>query len=77
MAAGSHLAVLSMSCINEVLSRNFVPAQFEDHLLQMLQQIFQLLRLVTKDVFMDTPGCDAVTKIDKEWVLSCCSVLLW
>ena len=38
-----------MSCINELLSKNCVPVEFEEFLLKLFQQTFQLLQRITKD----------------------------
>ncbi|KAJ8795213.1 hypothetical protein J1605_002837 [Eschrichtius robustus] len=43
------LGVLAMSCINELMSKNCVPMEFEDYLLRMFQQTFHLLQKITKD----------------------------
>ena len=39
------LGVLAMCCVNELLAKNCVPAEFEDFLLQMFQQTFYLLQV--------------------------------
>lgn len=44
-----HLGILAMSCINELMSKNCVPMEFEDYLLQMFQQTFYLLQKITKE----------------------------
>jgi hypothetical protein len=46
---GSTLGSLAMTCINELLAKNYVPQEFEDYLLLMFQQTFHLLRRFTKD----------------------------
>nr|XP_042139278.1 exportin-6 isoform X1 [Peromyscus maniculatus bairdii] len=43
------LGVLAMSCINELMSKNCVPMEFEEYLLRMFQQTFYLLQKLTKD----------------------------
>ncbi|KAM6166674.1 exportin-6 isoform 1-T1 [Erethizon dorsatum] len=43
------LGVLAMSCINELMSKNCVPVEFEEYLLRMFQQTFYLLQKITKD----------------------------
>lgn len=52
-AALSHergqLGVLAMSCINELMSKNCVPVEFEEYLLRMFQQTFYLLQKITKE----------------------------
>ena len=56
-----------MNCINEVLSKNFVPAEFEDFLLQMFQQTFYLLQKLTKESNTNSSG-NRLEEIDEEWV---------
>uniref|UniRef100_A0A7M4E1U5 Exportin 6 n=1 Tax=Crocodylus porosus TaxID=8502 RepID=A0A7M4E1U5_CROPO len=43
------LGVLAMSCINELMSKNCVPMEFEEYLLRMFQQTFYLLQKITKE----------------------------
>lgn len=43
------LGVSAMTCINELLSKNCVPVEFEEFLLKLFQQTFQLLQRITKD----------------------------
>lgn len=43
------VGILAMSCINELLSKNCVPVEFEEFLLKLFQQTFQLLQRITKD----------------------------
>uniref|UniRef100_F6VAC3 Exportin-6 n=1 Tax=Ornithorhynchus anatinus TaxID=9258 RepID=F6VAC3_ORNAN len=43
------LGVLAMSCINELMSKNCVPMEFEEYLLRMFQQTFYLLQKITRD----------------------------
>ncbi|XP_048575902.1 exportin-6 isoform X2 [Nematostella vectensis] len=43
------LGVLAMTCINELLSKNCVPQEYEEYLLKLFQQTFQLLQRITKD----------------------------
>jgi len=50
------LGVLAMGCINELLSKNCVPQEFEDFLLQMFQQTFYLLQRITKDSTTNSSG---------------------
>jgi hypothetical protein len=45
----SALGILSMCCINELLSKNCVPREFENYLLMMFQQTFYLLQRLTKE----------------------------
>jgi len=41
------LGINAMNCINEILSKKFIPAEYESFLLQMFQQTFKLLQLIT------------------------------
>ncbi len=50
------LGVLAMCCINELLAKNCVPAEFEEFLLQMFQQTFYLLQRVTKETTSNSTG---------------------
>ena len=59
------LGVLAMNCINELLSKNCVPQEFEDFLLQMFQQTFFLLQRLTKESTVNTGG-NKLTDLD-EW----------
>ncbi|XP_054991148.1 exportin-6 isoform X3 [Sorex araneus] len=43
------LGILAMACINELMSKNCVPMEFEEYLLRMFQQTFYLLQKITKD----------------------------
>ena len=45
-----------MCCINEILSKKFVPAEYESFLLQMFQQTFSLLQVITKGSSSQTTG---------------------
>lgn len=47
-AAGNQVGIHAMNCINEILSKKFVPAEYETFLLQMFQQTFNLLQVITK-----------------------------
>ncbi len=55
-ASSQSLGVLAMCCINELLAKNCVPAEFEDFLLQMFQQTFYLLQRLTKDSTTSSTG---------------------
>ncbi|XP_071106408.1 exportin-6-like [Haliotis cracherodii] len=50
------LGVLAMNCVNELLSKNCVPQEFEDFLLQMFQQTFYLLQKMTKESSTNPTG---------------------
>uniref|UniRef100_A0A8D2MXB9 Exportin 6 n=1 Tax=Zonotrichia albicollis TaxID=44394 RepID=A0A8D2MXB9_ZONAL len=43
------LGVLAMACINELMSKNCVPMEFEEYLLRMFQQTFYLLQKITRE----------------------------
>lgn len=45
----SRLGVLAMTCINELVSKNCVPMDFEEYLLRMFQQTFFLLQRLTRE----------------------------
>lgn len=49
VVGNAELGVSAMSCINELLSKNCVPVEFEEFLLKLFQQTFQLLQRITKD----------------------------
>ena len=56
-SGSSHsLGILSMGCINELLSKNCVPQEFEDFLLQMFQQTFYLLQRITRESATNSTG---------------------
>ena len=46
---GESLGVLAMGAINELMSKNCVPHDFEDFLLQMFRNTFQLLQRLVRD----------------------------
>lgn len=62
-----HLGILAMNCINELLSKNCVPSEFEDYLLQMFQQTFYLLQKLTKDSSTCSSG-NRLTELDENYV---------
>uniref|UniRef100_A0A3P8XV62 Importin N-terminal domain-containing protein n=1 Tax=Esox lucius TaxID=8010 RepID=A0A3P8XV62_ESOLU len=45
----SRLGVLAMTCVNELVSKNCVPLEFEEYLLRMFQQTFFLLQRLTRE----------------------------
>uniref|UniRef100_A0A8D0CE85 Exportin 6 n=1 Tax=Scleropages formosus TaxID=113540 RepID=A0A8D0CE85_SCLFO len=45
----ARLGVLAMTCVNELMSKNCVPLDFEEYLLRMFQQTFFLLQRLTRD----------------------------
>ena len=48
VAQDNQLSLRALTCINEVMAKTFVPAQFEPFLLDIFQQIFALLGNLTK-----------------------------
>ncbi|XP_052267006.1 exportin-6-like [Dreissena polymorpha] len=62
-----YLGVLAMNCINELLAKNCVPAEFEDFLLQMFQQTFYLLQKLTKDSSTCSSG-NRLSELDDSYV---------
>uniref|UniRef100_A0A3P8P010 Importin N-terminal domain-containing protein n=1 Tax=Astatotilapia calliptera TaxID=8154 RepID=A0A3P8P010_ASTCA len=45
----ARLGLLSMTCVNELVSKNCVPMDFEEYLLRMFQQTFFLLQRLTRE----------------------------
>lgn len=45
----AQLGVLAMTCVNELVSKNCVPMDFEEYLLRMFQQTFFLLQRLTRE----------------------------
>lgn len=62
-----YLGVLSMNCINELLSKNCVPQEFEDFLLQMFQQTFYLLQKLTKESSTNSSG-NRLEELDEDYM---------
>uniref|UniRef100_A0A8C6UCK5 Exportin 6 n=1 Tax=Neogobius melanostomus TaxID=47308 RepID=A0A8C6UCK5_9GOBI len=48
-AERARLGVLAMTCVNELVSKNCVPMDFEEYLLRMFQQTFFLLQRLTRE----------------------------
>ncbi|KAM6962761.1 exportin-6 [Aplochiton taeniatus] len=48
-AERARLGVLAMMCVNELVSKNCVPLDFEEYLLRMFQQTFFLLQRLTRE----------------------------
>ncbi|GFS20899.1 exportin-6-like [Elysia marginata] len=72
------LGVLAMNCINEILSKNCVPQEFEDFLLQMFQQTFNLLQKITKESNTNSSGnrLEELDEVYKEALTSLLSSIL-
>ncbi|XP_076324683.1 LOW QUALITY PROTEIN: exportin-6-like [Tachypleus tridentatus] len=70
----STLGILAMGCINEIMSKNCVPADFEDFLLQMFQNTFHILQRLTKDIADTTPanvgsaGNNRLSQLDENYI---------
>jgi len=64
MAMLSELGSLSMTCVNEILSKNRVPQNFEDYLIRVFRQTFQLLQHITKG---DNPR-EYLSKLDENYL---------
>lgn len=62
----SSLGIWAMNCINELLSKNCVPIEFEDFLLQMFRQTFYLLQKLTKDSSTNATG-NRLSEIDESY----------
>ncbi|XP_031571842.1 exportin-6-like [Actinia tenebrosa] len=61
------LGVLAMTCINELLSKNCVPAEFEEFLLKLFQQTFQLLQRITKEGGVQSIDSD-LSELDESYI---------
>ncbi|EDO42656.1 predicted protein [Nematostella vectensis] len=60
------LGVLAMTCINELLSKNCVPQEYEEYLLKLFQQTFQLLQRITKDSASSSD--DHLSELDESYL---------
>lgn len=47
--SGTQVGINAMNCINEILSKKFIPAEYESFLMQMFQQTFKLLQIMTNN----------------------------
>ncbi|KAJ1097279.1 hypothetical protein NDU88_002404 [Pleurodeles waltl] len=61
------LGVLAMSCINELMSKNCVPLEFEEYLLRMFQQTFYLLQKITRETNANTAK-SRMEELDESYV---------
>ena len=66
-SGGQSLGVAAMCCVNELLCKNCVPAEFEDFLLQMFQQTFYLLQRITRTSNTHSSG-NKLEQLDETWV---------
>ncbi|XP_071962753.1 exportin-6-like isoform X2 [Antedon mediterranea] len=66
-SGSSSLGVLAMCCINEIMSKNCIPADFEEFLLKMFQQSFHLLQRMTKDNTAQSVG-NKIEELDESYV---------
>ena len=56
---------LAMSCINEIISKNYFPVEYENFLIKMFQQTFTLLQQLTKGIStQDSTGI--LAKLDEK-----------
>jgi hypothetical protein len=55
------ISILAFSCINEILSKNYVPRQLEEFLLQIFLKIFTLLDRVTQN-------SDIINQLDERYL---------
>ncbi|XP_028395482.1 exportin-6-like [Dendronephthya gigantea] len=65
--SSTRLGVLAMDCVNEILSKNCVPAEFEEFLLRLFQQTFHLLQRITKDTGLQTTG-HKLLELDERYI---------
>ena len=65
--SSTRLGVLAMDCVNEILSKNCVPAEFEEFLLRLFQQTFHLLQRITKDTGVQTAG-HKLLELDERYI---------
>ncbi|XP_074647944.1 exportin-6-like [Tubulanus polymorphus] len=61
------LGIQSMNCINELLSKNCVPLELEDFLLQMFQQTFYILQRLTKESGTNSSG-NRLQELDEGYI---------
>lgn len=54
-----------MGCVNEIIAKNCVPADFEDFLLQMFQNAFHLLQRMVKD---GNSNNSSITSAGNNWL---------
>lgn len=66
-SGSSSIGVLAMNCINEIVAKNCVPMDFEEFLLKMFQQTFQLLQKLTKDTTSQSVG-NQLAELDTSYV---------
>ena len=43
------IGIHALSCINEIMSKKFIPAEYESFLMQMFQQTFNFLNTIIKE----------------------------
>ncbi|KAG1658541.1 Exportin-6 [Nymphon striatum] len=65
----SSIGVLAMCCINEIMSKNCVPSEFEDFFYQIFQYSFHLLQLLTKDNNCHTsPNSNILSVLNENYI---------
>lgn len=58
------LGIQAMGCINEIMSKHCIPADYEGFLLQVFQDTFHLLQNLTKDNSKSASGRNTLADID-------------
>lgn len=61
------MAVLAMSAVNEIVSKNCVPLEFEAFLLQLFNTFFQLLQVLIHDSIGNTVTVKHFDTLDEMW----------
>jgi len=59
------IGCLAMNCVNEIMSRNCFPTEYENFLIQMFQQTFNLLQQLTRG---STSQADVLSKLDENYL---------
>lgn len=62
------LGIQAMGCINEIMSKHCIPADYEGFLLQVFQDTFHLLQNLTKDNSKSASGRNTLVDIDDMYV---------
>ena len=64
-ASNSNLGILAMSTINEIMYKNCIPPDFENYLLQMFKNTFQLLQAVVQDQGASSASVAKLANLDE------------
>ena len=62
-SAGEPLGVIALRCINEIISKNCVPPNFEAFLLQLFKHTFHLLQRLLEE---DSKTTNKLSEVDSE-----------